>query len=1144
MALVDPADIPIRQNDELFRRQLNDRLGTLYANDTYLQGEIDAIIAAGTGAGVSLYAFNASPGADSVLHKATPTAGKAYAFAYFGADQQKGSGGVLYCLNTTGGTASASGVQSGSDWLYQGTGGQFVFIDPASPDLRAYNNLKADGSTTGQKAILEALAAYLTSEFSDNLTGRALTGVGVVKLDQGIDLKHVNADLGRLRFQAGTSFSGRLITVGRTSSDPNTRQTLGNQARLYAWGGDNTAGDNANAQLFTLRTTGSSGQASLSPYTTYDFLGAYGNLAHVMGNVEKGRHNLFYAGTTSPTAGTRILKLEETRAGSSDSCIWTVTAANWNKLGELLYSNHLDVVTNPSVGDTFTITNTVTVSTVTITFVASGATGNQVNLGSGAGAAAATAANIGTFLNANLSALGLVSATVEDTLIRLFPVDNLTMTSSNTAALAVTTGADCSYIIDTVLEGHNKHTNAFWGWQDENGKFGAVRSFQRGFKGTGDPANAMWYFYQRQNDYADSFHFIDYRVTEAEGRILYARSIRHLAGRLITRQAAPGSTTSGTTQGGPTYHIGRVICGGAFEPVIFNGTNDFGMLHGDSVEWSIGANFGPAVISMGSGKPIGNDFPTAQYAHHYQKGDRNSWWGYDTRGGLKISSGVQDCTIRDKVTLLQLGYPVDLSTAAGATFFMPIDGGCTFLEFRSKAWLANLSGDQSVKVEGVRDYDGRAIAYKGGVFRLEGTHEVSSLALSCQVSDINAYFKKPGLIVGLSNDNAATGKALGTAYGSQGSTATSLWLNNRDGTTITPGRSSIYTALAGRGAWTAPTTSWANVYDRLLFQLQDQSYAAGVPVLHMLGGSSSGNAALSLIQATSSTWYDITWVNTPTFTTKQGMAFQRTALVFAGLPTAGQTMTLTTSTGANVITFVTGTPGAGQVQIGGSTSAMATNVFNYIHGNTGALGIDSAGATGSATSIIGVISAFAKSGSHPTFQNNTYGTTAFDRSTTAEGTGLNDYGLISYGYADNSAAGGSDNGWDLGTVNGKDKGRTRDNASAFGISNTTTVAFPTTGDFLMPALKMFLRNGSSSQVVGYSKSQLEVTGSLSSAGGTGGLGDALQIGRAGGAATAEGCNRTLFLTGAVIPSIIAAAPNGILGFARIIEEAYLGAQAA
>ena len=42
MALVDPADIPIRQNDELFRRQLNDRLGTLYANDTYLQGEIDA----------------------------------------------------------------------------------------------------------------------------------------------------------------------------------------------------------------------------------------------------------------------------------------------------------------------------------------------------------------------------------------------------------------------------------------------------------------------------------------------------------------------------------------------------------------------------------------------------------------------------------------------------------------------------------------------------------------------------------------------------------------------------------------------------------------------------------------------------------------------------------------------------------------------------------------------------------------------------------------------------------------------------------------------------------------------------------------------------------------------------------------------
>jgi hypothetical protein len=118
--------------------------------------------------------------------------------------------------------------------------------------------------------------------------------------------------------------------------------------------------------------------------------------------------------------------------------------------------------------------------------------------------------------------------------------------------------------------------------------------------------------------------------------------------------------------------------------------------------------------------------------------------------------------------------------------------------------------------------------------------------------------------------------------------------------------------------------------------------------------------------------------------------------------------------------------------------------------------------------------------------------TGYDMTAAAEGAGLNDFLCVVGARRDTPAYTGSDNVFDLTSVNGKAKLRDRDNAEQLSIGTTATTAFPA-GTSRMPDLVMAGRVDAATQF-GVSGGRIVVQGAVSSAGGAGGMPDAISLG--------------------------------------------------
>jgi hypothetical protein len=189
------------------------------------------------------------------------------------------------------------------------------------------NGVDTTGVAGGQKAPLEALRDRALSEFTDNV-GRALVGVGTVRIDAPVEMRQVNADLPRVRFQADPAFQGTMLTVGRGEGGDNTRLSLPNHQSWMAWGGDSDVGVRPEITLFQLDSDTSSGG-------DYTFDGSYAGVGlHLTGNVEKKRirANFSYVDLA--------VQVEQTPEGSSDTINLELNLANVSAISQLLYGDN------------------------------------------------------------------------------------------------------------------------------------------------------------------------------------------------------------------------------------------------------------------------------------------------------------------------------------------------------------------------------------------------------------------------------------------------------------------------------------------------------------------------------------------------------------------------------------------------------------------------------------------------------------------------------------------------------------------------------------------------------------------------------------------------------------------------------------
>jgi hypothetical protein len=187
------------------------------------------------------------------------------------------------------------------------------------------NGVDTSGVAGGQKAPLEALRDLALSDYVDNI-GKALVGVGTVRVDAAIDMRQVNADLGQVRFQAQFGFAGTMLTVGRSAGGDNSRLSLPSRQSWFAWAGDPTVGVRSAVTLFHLDTDTSSGG-------DYTFNGSYAGLGlYLTGNVEKKRIRAKFSYVDL------AVNLEETAGGSADTINLELNVVNASAISRLLYS--------------------------------------------------------------------------------------------------------------------------------------------------------------------------------------------------------------------------------------------------------------------------------------------------------------------------------------------------------------------------------------------------------------------------------------------------------------------------------------------------------------------------------------------------------------------------------------------------------------------------------------------------------------------------------------------------------------------------------------------------------------------------------------------------------------------------------------